>query len=159
MVADHLSRILNAPIIQAPINEDFPYEHILAIFKKPWYTDIVNYRPLDNYLLTGKSKTSVASLPKYGTSSGRSHIVLSIVLTRLFDDAYQKKNRGVCLVFVINLHAKDTSVLVKSQKKFYKVGFTGPLCSKTHSTFASHVQIVRRLGKFREETCAPEPDS
>ena len=43
VVADHLSRILNAPLIQAPINEDFPDEHILAIFKEPWYTDIVNY--------------------------------------------------------------------------------------------------------------------
>ena len=47
MVADHLSRISNAPIIQAPINEDFPDEHILAILKEPWYTNIVNY-------LTGK---------------------------------------------------------------------------------------------------------
>ena len=43
MVADHLSRIPNAPIIQAPINEDFPDEHILTIFKEPWYADIVNY--------------------------------------------------------------------------------------------------------------------
>ena len=43
MVADHLSRIPNAPLIQAPINEDFSDEHILAIFKKPWYADIVNY--------------------------------------------------------------------------------------------------------------------
>ena len=43
VVADHLSRILNTPIIQAPINEDFPDEYILAIFKEPWYTDIVNY--------------------------------------------------------------------------------------------------------------------
>jgi len=43
VIADHLSRILNAPIIQALINEDFPNEHILAIFKEPWYADIVNY--------------------------------------------------------------------------------------------------------------------
>jgi len=43
MVTDHLSRIPNAPIIQAPINENFPDEHILAIFKEPWYADIVNY--------------------------------------------------------------------------------------------------------------------
>ena len=43
MVADHLSRILNTLLIQAPINEDFPDEHILAIFKEPWYADIVNY--------------------------------------------------------------------------------------------------------------------
>jgi len=33
VVADHLSRISNAPIIQAPINEDFPDEHILALFQ------------------------------------------------------------------------------------------------------------------------------
>jgi len=35
VVADHLPRILNAPEIQAPIDEDFPDEHILAIFKEP----------------------------------------------------------------------------------------------------------------------------
>ena len=43
VVADHLSRILSAPIIQAPLNEDFSDEHILTIFKEPWYADIVNY--------------------------------------------------------------------------------------------------------------------
>ena len=43
VVADHLSRIPKAPLIQALINEDFPDEHILAIFKKPRYADIVNY--------------------------------------------------------------------------------------------------------------------
>ena len=43
VVVDHLSRISNAPTIQAPINEDFPDEHILAILKEPWYADIVNY--------------------------------------------------------------------------------------------------------------------
>ena len=43
VVADHLLRIPNAPIIQAPINEDFLDEHILAIFKEPSYADIVNY--------------------------------------------------------------------------------------------------------------------
>jgi len=43
VVADHLSRIPNVPKIQTPINEDFPDEHILTIFKEPWYADIVNY--------------------------------------------------------------------------------------------------------------------
>ena len=42
VVADHLSRIPNAPTIQAPINEDFPDEHILTILKELWYADIVN---------------------------------------------------------------------------------------------------------------------
>ena len=106
----------------------------------------------DNYLLNGPRRISIASLPKFGTSSGKNCISLSTVLTRLFDDAYQKKNRGVCLVFAMNLHAEYTSVPEKSQKIFYKVGFTGPLCSKTHSNFVSHVQIVKILGKFQDET-------
>ena len=42
-MADHLFRIPNAPTDEEPINEDFPDEHILAIFKEPWYADIVNY--------------------------------------------------------------------------------------------------------------------
>jgi len=43
VVDDNLSWIPNAPLIQALINEDFPDEHILAIFKEPWYADLVNY--------------------------------------------------------------------------------------------------------------------
>jgi len=43
VVADHLSRILNTPIEKKSINKDFLNEHILAIFKEPWYADIVNY--------------------------------------------------------------------------------------------------------------------
>ena len=53
VVDDHLSRIPNAPLIQAPINENFPDEHILAIFKEPCYADLVIIWPLDNYLLSG----------------------------------------------------------------------------------------------------------
>ena len=43
VVADHLYRIPNAPIEEEPINEDFPDEHILAIFMEPCYADIANY--------------------------------------------------------------------------------------------------------------------
>ena len=43
MVADHLSRIPNAPIETLPINEDFPDEHIFMMCKEPWYADIANY--------------------------------------------------------------------------------------------------------------------
>jgi len=42
-MADHLSKILNTPTEKNPINEDFLDEHILAIYKKPWHVDIVNY--------------------------------------------------------------------------------------------------------------------
>ena len=43
VIADHLSRIPNAPVERTLINKDFPDEHILAIFKEPWYANIVNY--------------------------------------------------------------------------------------------------------------------
>jgi len=59
MVVDHLSRIPNAPIIQAPIKEDFPDEHILAILKKPWYADIINY------LTTGQLPTDWTRQDQY----------------------------------------------------------------------------------------------
>jgi len=42
VVADHLSRILNAPVEITPTNEDFPYEHILTMCHELWYADIVN---------------------------------------------------------------------------------------------------------------------
>ena len=43
VVANHLSRISNAPVETTPINKDFPNEHILAMCHEPWYADIVNY--------------------------------------------------------------------------------------------------------------------
>ena len=43
VIADHLSRILNSPCNELPINEDFPGENLLVIFREPWFTDIVNY--------------------------------------------------------------------------------------------------------------------
>ena len=89
VVADHLSQIPNAPIIQVPINKDFPDEHILAILKEPWYADIVNYLatgqlPAD---WTKQDQCRFFAQVRY-TSSGKSRIFLSIVPTRLFDDAY-----------------------------------------------------------------------
>jgi len=41
-VVNHLSRILNVPTKEEPINEDFFEEYILASFKELWYADIVN---------------------------------------------------------------------------------------------------------------------
>ena len=35
LMADHLSRILNASVDITPINEDFPDKHILAMCNKP----------------------------------------------------------------------------------------------------------------------------
>ena len=43
VIADYLSRIPNSPCNELPINEDFPHENLLAIFREPWFADIVNY--------------------------------------------------------------------------------------------------------------------
>jgi len=43
VLADHLSRIPNAPVEITPINENFPNEHILAMCNEPWYAHIMNY--------------------------------------------------------------------------------------------------------------------
>jgi len=43
VVADHLSRISNAPTETILINENFLDEHIFTMCKEPWYADIANY--------------------------------------------------------------------------------------------------------------------
>ena len=43
VVADHLSRIPNAPVKMVPINENFPDEHIFVMCKEPWYANTANY--------------------------------------------------------------------------------------------------------------------
>ena len=43
ILADHLSRIPNAPHNELPINDEFPNEQLFATFKEPWFADIVNY--------------------------------------------------------------------------------------------------------------------
>ena len=59
MVADHLSRIPNAPIQTLPINEDFSDEHIFTMCKEPWYADIANY------LATGRTPSNWSSQDKH----------------------------------------------------------------------------------------------
>jgi len=53
VVAEHLSKIPNAPIEKTLINKDFRNEHILTVFKEPWYVHIVITLPQDKYLLNG----------------------------------------------------------------------------------------------------------
>ena len=58
-MADHLSRILNAPTETIPINDDFPDEHIFTMCKEPWYADIANY------LATGQTPSSWSGQDKH----------------------------------------------------------------------------------------------
>jgi len=47
VVADHLSRLV-IEIPDVPLNDAFPYEHLLAISlgQAPWFVDIMNYLAL-----------------------------------------------------------------------------------------------------------------
>ena len=59
VVANHLSRIPNAPTETIPINDNIPDEHILIMCKEPWYTDIANY------LATGRTPSDWSGQDKY----------------------------------------------------------------------------------------------
>ena len=82
VVADHLSRIPNAPIETIPINEDFHDEHIFTMCKEPWYADIANY------LATGQTPSNWSGQDKYRFmkqvrfSFGMNRIYSNIALTR-----------------------------------------------------------------------------
>jgi len=51
-VADHLSKIPNAPMETITINDNFADKHILVMFKEPEYADI------ENYLVTGQTSSN-----------------------------------------------------------------------------------------------------
>ena len=60
---------------------EFPDEHIMAIFKEPWYADLVNYLATGQIPAEWTKQDQCRLFPKYGTSSEKSRIFLSI--TRL----------------------------------------------------------------------------
>ena len=137
VVADHLLRILNSPCNELPINEDFPDENLLTIFREPWFADIVNYLVTNQTPSHWSKNMFTDSYPKSGISFGRNCIFLSTVLTNLLGDVFLMKRLRVFYPFVTNLHAVDTLVPARLLKKCYKVGSIGPLCSKMLMNFVS----------------------
>ena len=59
VVADHLSRIPNAPKETIPINDNFPDERIFTMCKESWYADIANY------LATGRTPSDWSGQDKH----------------------------------------------------------------------------------------------
>ena len=43
LVADHMSRLPNAPSSNVPINEHLLDEQLFAVIREPWFADIVNF--------------------------------------------------------------------------------------------------------------------
>ena len=43
LVADHMSRLPDAPSYNVPINEHFSDEQLFAVIREPWFTDIFNF--------------------------------------------------------------------------------------------------------------------
>ena len=67
---------------------------------------------------------------KSGISFRRNRNFLSTALTKLLGDTFPMKKLRVFYPSVTNLHAMDTLVPTRLQKKCYNVGTFSPLCSK-----------------------------
>ena len=79
VVADHLSRIQNAPVETIPINENFPDEHTFMMCKEPWYADITNFiLQLGKHLLVGQNRTNITFSRRYDFSSEMNRIYSNI---------------------------------------------------------------------------------
>ena len=133
---DHLSRISNSPCNELPINDDFSDEKLLAIFREPWFADILNYLVTAKLYLIGLKMMYTSSYLKSGISFGRNCIFSSTVLTKSLGDAFSMKKSRVFCLSVMSLHAVDTLVHVRLLKRCYKVGSTSPFCSKMPINFA-----------------------
>ena len=83
-------------IVQAPINEDFPDEHILAILKEPWYADIVNYLATGQLPADWTKQDQCRFFAQVRYFFWEEPYLFKIVPTKLFDNAYQRKNRRMC---------------------------------------------------------------
>jgi len=136
VVADHLSRIPNSPCNEFPINDDFPDEKLLAVFREPWFADIVNYLVTTKLHIIGLKTMYTGSYLKSGISFGRNRIFSSTVPTKSLRYAFPMKKSRVLCPSVTSLHAIDTLVPVRLLKRCYKVGSIGPLCSKMPMNFA-----------------------
>jgi len=96
VVADHLSKIPNAPVETIPINENFPDGHILVMCKDHWYVDIANY------LATGQTPSSWSKQDKYHFFtqirffSGMNRIYSNISLIRLLESVFLRINIIIC---------------------------------------------------------------
>ena len=140
-MADHLSRIFNAPIEKELINEDFLDEHILAIFKEPQYADIVNYLATGQVISEWTSKIDLASSPRYGSSFGKS--LFKYCSDQIIRQCVPEEEHRSVLTFCHELACGGTLVPAKPPKRSYKVGSMGPLYSRIPSTFASHTQTTK----------------
>ena len=59
VLADHLSRISNAPVKMNLINESFPNEHILVMYREPMLTLQITLQS-GEHLLVGQNRTNTA---------------------------------------------------------------------------------------------------
>ena len=47
IVADHLSRLIDALSNEPPIRESFPDKQLMSVMIEPWYAETVNYLAID----------------------------------------------------------------------------------------------------------------
>ena len=119
------------------------------------YCQLADHRTITRWI---DKAGQFASLPRFGTSSVKNHISSSTVLIRLFNNVYQRRNKEVCSISAMSLHAEDISVPAKSQRMSYKVDFISPLCSKTPSIFQVISKLLKDWEDFEARHDALRPD-
>jgi len=116
-----MSRIPNALIVQALINEDFPNEHILAILKEPWYADIVNYLPTWQLLADWTKQDQYRFFAQVRYFFWEEPYLFKYCPDQIIRRCIPEEEQRSVLSFCHDLACEDTSVPARLQRRFYKV--------------------------------------
>ena len=63
LVADHMSRLPNAPSTHVLINEHFPDEQLFTVLREPWFADIVNFLVTKKTPENGQDNININFIP------------------------------------------------------------------------------------------------
>lgn len=156
VVADHLSRVSNAPFDDNPINESFPDEQLLAISShEPWFADIVNY------LVTNE-------IPTHWTKAEKD-VFFSRVHYYFWDDPYlfkycpdqiirrcvpEHEHRSI-LSFCHDMACGGHFSSQKTAAKILESGFYWPTLHKDANTFCKSCVRCQHVGKISKRDQMP----
>jgi len=160
MVTNHLSRTPNAPLIQAPINEDFPDEHILAIFKEPWYADIVNYLATGQLPADWTKQDQCRFFAQVRYFFWEEPYLFKYCPDQIIRQCIPKEEQRSVLRFWHELACDGHFGPRKTAEKVLQCGFYWPTLFKDSFHFCKSCgELSEDWENFKKRHDAPEPDS